>query len=105
MGAGDVAAEPPLRASVDTIRFLKSNSQLPTPNSQKATSFLGVGIWVCFAVLAVVHAAVLATAGQRSQSAPGLPERPGGVPPVRLPMFRDVARSVGLDFVHINGAS
>ena len=34
---------------------------------------------------------------QRSQSAP--------VPPVQLPIFRDVARSVGLDFVHINGAS
>ena len=27
------------------------------------------------------------------------------VPPSRLPMFRDVARAVGLDFVHVNGAS
>lgn len=63
----------------------------------------------CLAVVAMVHGAVFATPGlpqgQRSQSAPGLPERLGGVPPVRLPIFRDVARSVGLDFVHINGAS
>jgi hypothetical protein len=42
----------------------------------------------------MVHGAVLATPSQRLQSAPE-----------RLPMFRDVARSVGLDFVHINGAS
>jgi hypothetical protein len=46
----------------------------------------------------MVHGAVFATPGlpqsQRSQSAPE-----------RLPTFRDVARSVGLDFVHINGAS
>jgi hypothetical protein len=59
----------------------------------------------CLAVVAVVHAALLATPSQRSQSAPGFPERLGGVPPMQLPMFRDVARSVGLDFVHINGAS
>src|SRR5687768_183738 len=47
---------------------------------------------------ALVHGAVLATPGfpesQRSDSAP-----------VRLPIFRDVARAVGLDFVHLNGAS
>jgi hypothetical protein len=46
----------------------------------------------------MVHGAVFATPGlpqsQRSQSAPE-----------RLPTFRDVARSFGLDFVHINGAS
>ena len=29
----------------------------------------------------------------------------GAVPPLRLPMFRDVAASVGLDFVHVSGAS
>jgi hypothetical protein len=63
----------------------------------------------CLAVVAMVHGAVFATPGltqsQRLPSAPGLPERLGGVPPERLPTFRDVARSVGLDFVHINGAS
>ena len=52
----------------------------------------------CLAFVAIVHGAVFATPGlpqsQRSQSAPE-----------RLPTFRDVARSVGLDFVHINGAS
>jgi hypothetical protein len=42
----------------------------------------------------MVHGAVLKTPSQRLPSAPE-----------RLPMFRDVARSVGLDFVHINGAS
>src|SRR5687767_2493263 len=61
----------------------------------------------CLAVAALVQSgAVSAT--------PGLPERLDAVPPssqrsqdvaVRLPMFRDVARTVGLDFVHINGAS
>lgn len=48
----------------------------------------------CLAVVAVVHGPVLATPDQRSDSAPA-----------RLPIFRDVARSVGLDFVHVNGAS
>jgi hypothetical protein len=43
----------------------------------------------CFAVVAV-HA----TPGQRSDGAPG-----------PLPSFRDVARAVGLDFVHVNGSS
>ena len=59
----------------------------------------------CLAVVAVVHGALFA--------APGLPQRLSGVAksqpspnaPVRLPMFRDVAPTVGLDFVHINGAS
>ena len=53
----------------------------------------------CLAVAALVQGTISATPSQRSQSAPG------GVPPVQLPIFRDVARSVGLDFVHINGAS
>ena len=52
----------------------------------------------CLAVAALVQGAVSATPGvplsQRSQGAA-----------VRLPMFRDVARAVGLDFVHVNGAS
>jgi enediyne biosynthesis protein E4 len=56
----------------------------------------------CLAVVAMVHGAVFATPGLpqslRSQSAVG-------EPPERLPIFRDVARSVGLDFVHINGTS
>jgi hypothetical protein len=63
----------------------------------------------CLAVAALVQGTISATPGlperldavppsQRSQSAPG-------VPPEQLPIFRDVARSVGLDFVHINGAS
>src|SRR5688572_31147558 len=59
----------------------------------------------CLAVAALVQGAVSA--------APGLPERLSAVPPsqrspgtaVRLPTFRDVARAVGLDFVHVNGAS
>ena len=59
----------------------------------------------CLAVAALVQGAVSA--------APGLPERLSAVPPsqrspgtaVRLPMFRDVARAAGLDFVHVNGAS
>lgn len=62
----------------------------------------------CIAVAALVQGTISATPGlperldvvppsQRSQSAP--------VPPAQLPIFRDVARSVGLDFVHINGAS
>ena len=46
----------------------------------------------CLAVAALVQGA--ASASQRSQGAA-----------VRLPMFRDVARAVGLDFVHVNGAS
>src|SRR6185503_9857722 len=48
----------------------------------------------CLAVVAVVHGALFAAPSQPSPKAP-----------VRLPMFRDVARTVGLDFVHINGAS
>jgi hypothetical protein len=52
----------------------------------------------CLAVAALVQGAVFATPAvppsQRSQTAA-----------VRLPMFRDVARAVGLDFVHVNGAS
>ena len=59
----------------------------------------------CLAVAALVQGAVSAT--------PGLPKLLDAVPPsqrsqgaaVRLPMFRDVARAVGLDFVHVNGAS
>src|SRR5687767_2342564 len=86
--------------------------------------------WTALAMACLVEAALV----QGPVSAtPGLPEgraatrrdepalarrparagRPGGAPssqrsdsaPVRLPVFRDVARSVGLDFVHINGAS
>lgn len=49
---------------------------------------------VCLAAAAVIHGALFATAGQRTQS-----------PPVRVPTFRDVARSAGLDFVHSSGAS
>ena len=60
---------------------------------------------LCVAIAAVVHGTVFATRA--------LPERPGGVPsgqraqsaPERLPIFRDVARGAGLDFVHVNGAS
>ena len=48
----------------------------------------------CLAVVAVVHGAALATPGQRSDRAPA-----------GHPIFRDVARAVGLDFVHVNGAS
>ena len=48
----------------------------------------------CLAVVAVVHGALLAAPSQPSPNAP-----------VRLPVFRDVAREVGLDFVHTNGAS
>src|SRR5262245_15551451 len=48
----------------------------------------------CLAVVAIVHGAVFATPSQPSPNAP-----------VRLPVFRDVAREVGLDFVHTNGAS
>jgi hypothetical protein len=48
----------------------------------------------CLAVAALVHGAVFATSSQRS-----------GNSPVRLPVFRDVARAAGLDFVHVNGAS
>jgi enediyne biosynthesis protein E4 len=48
----------------------------------------------CLAVVAVGHGALFA--------AQGLPQ---GAPPERPPIFRDVARAVGLDFVHINGAS
>jgi enediyne biosynthesis protein E4 len=47
----------------------------------------------CLALLAALHGAVFAIASQRSDTS------------VRLPIFRDVARGVGLDFVHINGAS
>jgi hypothetical protein len=77
----------------------------------------------CLAITAL--GAVSAASRQSSQSVPGLPEgrvatrrdepalarwpalagQLGGVAPVRLPVFRDVARAVGLDFVHINGAS
>ena len=48
----------------------------------------------CLVAAALVQGPVSAIPGQRSGSAP-----------VRLPIFRDVARAVGLDFVHINGAS
>ncbi len=56
----------------------------------------------CLVAVAVLHSALFAT-----------PARRGGVPPdqradsavLRLPIFRDVARAVGLDFVHVNGAS
>jgi enediyne biosynthesis protein E4 len=48
----------------------------------------------CLAVVAVVHGALFAASSQPSPNAPE-----------QLPMFRDVARAVGLDFVHINGAS
>jgi hypothetical protein len=46
---------------------------------------------VCLAGAALIHDAVFA--GQHVDS------------PVRLPIFGDVARSAGLDFVHVNGAS
>ena len=46
------------------------------------------------AAVAIVHAAVSATAPQRDEPASAT-----------LPRFSDVARSVGLDFVHVNGAS
>ena len=35
----------------------------------------------------------------------GKPAEPSQAVPTRLPAFRDVARSAGLDFVHVNGAS
>ena len=41
--------------------------------------------------------ALWASAGQPGQLSQAVP--------TRLPTFRDVARSVGLDFVHVNGAS
>src|SRR5688572_26648672 len=62
-----------------------------------ATSGLRRGIavlaTVCLAGAALIHDAVLAAASQHVDS------------PVRLPVFSDVARSAGLDFVHVNGAS
>ena len=53
-------------------------------------------VWAtaCLALAALAQSAVPAAPSQSSQR-----------PPVRLPMFRDVAPSVGLDFVHISGAS
>jgi hypothetical protein len=56
-----------------------------------ATRFLATA---CLAAAVLVHGALAATSDQRAQSAPR-----------QLPMFRDVARAVGLDFVHVNGAS
>src|SRR4030095_14524805 len=54
-------------------------------------------VTACLAFAALVQGTISATPSQCSQSAPGLP--------LQLPTFRDVARTVGLDFVHINGAS
>jgi hypothetical protein len=51
----------------------------------------------CLAVAALVQGAVSAAPVPLSQRSQGAA--------VRLPMFRDVARSAGLDFVHVNGAS
>ncbi len=67
-------------------------------NHRRGPSRKTVLATACLAVAALVQGAVSATPGvplsQRSQGAA-----------VRLPMFRDVARAVGLDFVHVNGAS
>jgi hypothetical protein len=49
---------------------------------------------LCFAVVALIHGAGAPAARQRPDSAPG-----------PRTSFRDVARSAGLDFVHVNGAS
>ncbi len=51
---------------------------------------------VCLAVAALVQSGAMSATP---------PSQPSPNAPVRLPMFRDVARTVGLDFVHINGAS
>jgi len=47
------------------------------------------------AVALLAHSAIGAAARQRSQSPP----------PSTTPLFRDVARQAGLDFIHVNGAS
>ena len=69
---------------------------------------------VFLAVTALIHGAVPATPGLPDGRVATRLDEPAlaGVPPSQrapgapgLPMFRDVARSVGLDFVHINGAS
>jgi hypothetical protein len=51
---------------------------------------------VCLAVAALVQSGAMSATP---------PSQPSPSAPVRLPMFRDVARTVGLDFVHISGAS
>src|SRR5262245_17950179 len=51
-------------------------------------------VTACLALAALVQDTVPAAPSQRSER-----------PPERLPMFRDVAPLVGLDFVHISGAS
>lgn len=51
-------------------------------------------IVACLAVATAVHAAVLAG-----------PQRAATTEATNVPVFRDVARSAGLDFVHLNGAS
>ena len=45
-----------------------------------------------FVIVALVFGAMVAASGQRPDRAP-------------VPVFRDVARAAGLDFVHVNGAS
>ena len=52
-------------------------------------------------VLAAIHSAI--SASQDPRSAPTSARAATTV--VRLPAFRDVASSAGIDFVHINGAS
>jgi hypothetical protein len=54
---------------------------------------------ISLAVVTAVHAVVVATSDQRTQGASV------GVPSAPQRTFRDVARAVGLDFVHVNGAS
>jgi len=51
---------------------------------------------VCLAVAALVQSGAMSATP---------PSQPSPSAPVRLPMFRDVARTVGLGFVHISGAS
>src|SRR5687768_13069280 len=82
MGAGDVAAEPTLRTSDSSIRLLMYPPGTPRP-------FLAAACLAAFALWA--------SAGQPAELSQAVA--------TRLPAFRDVARSVGLDFVHVNGAS
>ena len=55
-------------------------------------------------VVATVHGAISARQNPRLPT-PSIPTSAVGDTAVRLPAFRDVAQSAGIDFVHLNGAS
>ena len=69
----------------------------PPPVSDESTRHVAVRL-TCLIVAGLVAAALVESAG-------AAPQRRGMPAAVRHPVFRDVARAVGLDFSHINGAS